>query len=139
MIKKLFGIGLEERVNALEEDFKNLKIEVDKNSLQNRLILDKINKIEKELIQLKNDVAYLIDVVGKLQSKKVTAKDKVKIAILEMLKNSDLTASQIIKRLPNRSNTTIYNALKELETEGKITKYQKFNGKRRNVFYKLIP
>ena len=139
MIKKLFGIGLEERVNALEEDFKNLKIEVDKNSLQNKLILDKINKIEKELIQLKNDVAYLIDVVGKLQSKKVTAKDKVKIAILEMLKNSDLTASQIIKRLPNRSNTTIYNALKELETEGKITKYQKFNGKRRNVFYKLIP
>ena len=139
MIKKLFGIGLEERVNALEEDFKNLKIEVDKNSLQNRLILDKINKIEKELIQLKNDVAYLIDVVGKLQSKKVTAKDKVKIAILEMLKNSDLTASQIIKRLPNRSNTTIYNALKELETEGKISKYQKFNGKRRNVFYKLIP
>ena len=119
MIKKLFGIGLEERVNALEEDFKNLKIEVDKNSLQNRLILDKINKIERELIQLKNDVAYLIDVVGKLQSKKVTAKDKVKIAILEMLKNSDLTASQIIKRLPNRSNTTIYNALKELETEEK--------------------
>jgi len=32
MIKKLFGIGLEERVNALEEDFKNLKIEVDKNT-----------------------------------------------------------------------------------------------------------
>ena len=151
MINKLFGRDdktnselerLRAKVTNLELELSNLKTTVDLRDNRYWGLSDRVSKLEREIKEIKEDINYILNVVESLreqQYKNLSNVDRVKVAILEMLRDGDLQPTTIIKRIKGKSNTTIYKALKELENEGKITKYQKFNGKRKNVFYKLIP
>jgi len=149
MINKLFGRDdktnselerLRAKVTNLELELSNLKTTVDLRDNRYWGLSDRVSKLEREIKEIKEDINYILNVVESLreqQYKNLSNVDRVKVAILEMLKDGDLQPTTIIKRIKGKSNTTIYKALKELEDEGKITKYTIFEGKTRKTFYKL--
>jgi chromosome segregation ATPase len=149
MINKLFGRDdktnselerLRAKVTNLELELSNLKTTVDLRDNRYWGLSDRVSKLEREIKEIKEDINYILNVVESLreqQYKNLSNVDRVKVAILEMLKDGDLQPTTIIKRIKGKSNTTIYKALKELENEGKITKYTIFEGKTRKTFYKL--
>ena len=148
MINKLFGRDddnrelerLRAKITNLEVELSNLKTTVDLRDNRYWDLSHRVSKLEKEVKEIKEDINYILNAIESLreqQYKHLSNVDKVKVAILEMLKNEDLQPTTIIKRIKGKSNTTIYKALKELENEGKITKYTIFEGKVRKTFYKL--
>ncbi|GEM_PF-3816157 len=148
MINKLFGRDddnrelerLRAKITNLEVELSNLKTTVDLRDNRYWDLSHRVSKLEKEVKEIKEDINYILNTIESLreqQYKHLSNVDKVKVAILEMLKNEDLQPTTIIKRIKGKSNTTIYKALKELENEGKITKYTIFEGKVRKTFYKL--
>jgi len=149
MINKLFGRDdktnselerLRAKVTNLELELSNLKTTVDLRDNRYWGLSDRVSKLEREIKEIKEDINYILNVVESLREQQynnLSNVDRVKVAILEMLKDGDLQPTTIIKRIKGKSNTTIYKALKELESEGKITKYTIFEGKTRKTFYKL--
>ena len=135
MINKLLG-----RDDKTDKRLEKLMTKVSKLELNLQTTADRVSKLEREVKEIKEDISYILKAIESLreqQYKNLSNVDRVKIAILEMLKDGDLQPTTIIKRIKGKSNTTIYNALKELENEGKITKYTMVNGKIRKTFYKL--
>jgi chromosome segregation ATPase len=149
MINKLFGRDdksnselerLRAKVTNLELELSNLKTTVDLRDNRYWGLSDRVSKLEREIKEIKEDISYILKVIESLREQQynnLSNVDRVKVAILEMLKDGDLQPTTIIKRIKGKSNTTIYKALKELENEGKITKYTIFEGKTRKTFYKL--
>ncbi|XRO77900.1 winged helix-turn-helix domain-containing protein (plasmid) [Methanocaldococcus sp. 10A] len=128
MFKRLFsGDNVKERIERLEHELKALKVEFYNHKQKEIEILNKLNMITKEIAELKNSI-----------EDKKTSKDIVKMTIIELLKNGDLCATDIAKRIKGKSYSTIFKALKELEKEKIIMKYPKIENNKRKIYYKLL-